>query len=216
MDLAILTTYMQSYSSKRIAEEALSQGHFVECIDHTRTSVVIGGKAPELFFEGENVLEQFSAIIPRIGNNVTRHGVAIVKQFEKSGCYSTAHSKGILRARNKVMALQIFAAAGLPIPKTIFAMSAQELATQMAILGGPPFIIKLQEGTQGVGVVLAESLASAQSIMDSFYKLEAPILVQEYIEESKGEDIRIFVVDNEVVAAMKRSSELGEFRSNFS
>ncbi|PCE66421.1 ATP-grasp domain-containing protein [Sediminicola luteus] len=215
MDIALFTTQIQSYSSRRIAEAGVKLGHYVEAIDHTRTLVALGGTHPQLLFENEDLSGQFHAIIPRIGANVTRHGAAIVKQFEDDGCYSTAHSKGILRARNKVTALQFLAQRKIPMPKTLFAMNAYGLRSQLPLLGKPPYIIKVQEGTQGIGVILAESQAAAHSTIDALCKLDTPIMVQEFIAESKGTDIRMFVVGDKVVASMKRQSGGDEFRANF-
>jgi len=138
----------------------------------------------------------------------------IVKQFEMNGIFSTARSLSITRARNKIRTLQIMSRKGIPIPETLFAINPDNIKEQIEILGGAPVIIKLQEGTQGLGVILAETKKSAKSIIDTFYKMDTSVLLQEYIEESNGEDIRIFVVGNKIVASMKRTSAAGEFRSN--
>ncbi|MEK6152763.1 RimK family alpha-L-glutamate ligase [Flavobacteriaceae bacterium 3-367] len=214
MDIGLLSVSMNVYSTKRLAEEAEKLGHYIELIDHTKCSVKLGLGRPEIYLGEENVTNEFDAIIPRIGAKVTRHGAAIVKQFEMNGIFSTARSLGITRARNKVRTLQIMARKGIPIPETLFSINPDNIEEQINLLGGPPVIIKLQEGTQGLGVILAESKKSAKSIIDTFYKMNTSILIQKYIEESNGEDIRIFVVGHKVVAAMKRRSALGEFRSN--
>jgi ribosomal protein S6--L-glutamate ligase len=205
---------MNVYSTKRIAEEAQKLGHYIEQIDHTKCVVKLGKGKPQIFYLGENITNEFDAVIPRIGTKVTRHGAAIVKQFEMNGIFSTARSLSITRARNKVRTLQIMSRKGIPIPETLFAINPDNITEQIEILGGAPVIIKLQEGTQGLGVILAETKKSAKSIIDTFYKMDTSILVQEYIEESNGEDIRIFVVGDKIIASMKRSSEVGEFRSN--
>ena len=214
MDIGLLSVSMNVYSTKRIAEEAETLGHYIEQIDHTKCSVKLGSGKPQIFCHGENITNVFDAIIPRIGAKVTKHGVAIVKQFEMNGVFSTARSLSISRARNKVRTLQIMARKGIPIPETLFSINPDDIEEQIELLGGMPVIIKLQEGTQGLGVILAETKKSAKSIIDTFYKMDTSILIQRYIEESNGEDVRIIVVGNKIVASMKRTSALGEFRSN--
>lgn len=214
MHICILSVSSNVYSTQRIAEEAEKAGHDVDVIDHTKCTVKLGSGKPQIYFRDENITNIYEAVIPRIGAKVTRHGAAIVKQFEMNGVFSTARSLGITRARNKVRTLQIMARKRIPIPETLFSVNPDNIEEQIKILGGTPVIIKLQEGTQGLGVILAETKKSAKSIIDTFYKMNTSILLQKYIEESNGEDIRIFVVGNKIVASMKRSSALGEFRSN--
>lgn len=214
MDIAILSVSPNVHSTRRIVEEAQNAGHYVELIDHTKCSVKLGDDKPKIYLDDEDVSSEFDAIIPRIGAKVTRHGAAIVKQFEMNNVFSTARSLGITRARNKVRTLQIMARKGIPIPETVFSINPDNIDEQIKLLGGPPVIIKLQEGTQGLGVILAESRKSAKSIIDTFYKMDTSILLQHYIEEANGEDIRIIVVGNKVVASMKRTSDLDDFRSN--
>lgn len=214
MDIGLLSVSMNVYSTKRIADEAVKAGHMVTLIDHTKCSVKLGSGKPQIYLRDENITNDFDAIIPRIGAKVSRHGAAIVKQFEMNGVFSTARSLGITRARNKVRTLQIMARKHIPIPETLFSINPDNIEEQIRILGGTPVIIKLQEGTQGLGVILAETEKSAKSIIDTFYKMDTSILIQKYIEESNGEDIRIIVVGKKVVASMKRISAVGEFRSN--
>lgn len=214
MDIGLLSVSMNVYSTQRIAEEAEKMGHYIEQIDHTKCSVKLGPGKPQIYLREENITNEFHAIIPRIGTKVTRHGASIVKQFEMNGVFSTARSLSILRARNKVQTLQIMSCKGIPIPETLFSINPDNIEEQIKILGGAPVIIKLQEGTQGLGVILAETTKSAKSIIDTFYRMDTGILIQRYIEESKGEDLRIFVVDGKVVASMKRSSAQNDFRSN--
>ncbi|MGB5435738.1 MAG: RimK family alpha-L-glutamate ligase [Maribacter sp.] len=214
MDIGLLSVSMNVYSTKRIAEEAENLGHYIELIDHTKCSVKLGAGKPKVYYFNENITDAFDAIIPRIGSKVTRHGAAIVKQFEMNGVFSTARSLSIIRARNKVRTLQILSRKHIPIPETLFSINPDDISEQIELLGGPPVIIKLQEGTQGLGVILAETKKSAKSIIDTFYKMDTSILIQKFIEESNGEDIRIFVVGSKVVASMKRISDVGEFRSN--
>lgn len=214
MDIAILSVSLNVHSTKRIVEEAQNAGHYVEVIDHTKCSVKLGEGSPQIYLDEENVTNEFDAIIPRIGAKVTRHGAAIVKQFEMNNVFSTARSLGITRARNKVRTLQIMARKGIPIPETVFSINPDNIEEQIKLLGGPPVIIKLQEGTHGMGVILAETKKSAKSIIDTLYKMDTSILLQRYISEANGEDIRIIVVGNKVVASMKRTSDLDDFRSN--
>ncbi|WP_276168548.1 RimK family alpha-L-glutamate ligase [Zobellia alginiliquefaciens] len=214
MDIGLLSVSMNVYSTQRIANEAKNLGHYIEWVDHTKCSVKIGNGQPQVFFREENIIDAFDAIIPRIGTKVTRHGAAVVKQFEMNEVFSSAHSQGISKARNKVKALQFMANKGIPIPDTLFSIDPDNIEQQIELLGGTPLIIKLQEGTHGLGVVLAETKKSAKSIIDTFYKMDTSILLQEFIEESNGEDIRVFVVGNKVIASMKRRSGNDEFRSN--
>lgn len=214
MDIAILSVSLNVYSTARIAEEFEKAGHYVEHIDHTKCSVQLGGEKPQIFYEADNITNEFDAIVPRIGTTVTRHGAAIVKQFEMNNIFSTAKSMGIIRARNKVSTLQMMSQKQIPVPKTVFSINPNNVEHQIELLGGAPIIIKLQEGTQGKGVILAESKKSAKSMIDTLYNMNTSILLQEYIEEANGEDLRIIVVDNKIVAGMKRTSGLDDFRSN--
>ena len=214
MHICLLSVSSNVYSTQRIAEEAEKAGHDVDVVDHTKCTVKLGAGKPQIYFSDENITNTYDAVIPRIGAKVTRHGAAIVKQFEMNGVFSTARSLGITRARNKVRTLQIMARKRIPIPETLFSVNPDNIEEQIKILGGTPVIIKLQEGTQGLGVILAETKKSAKSIIDTFYKMNTSILLQKFIEESNGEDIRIFVVGSKIVASMKRTSALGEFRSN--
>ncbi|MDH5412540.1 MAG: RimK family alpha-L-glutamate ligase [Flavobacteriaceae bacterium] len=214
MNIFILSVGENIYSTKRLFDEALNRGHAVRVINHTKCSVKLGKGRPQIIFEGKNIIDDPDVIIPRIGASVSRHGAAIVKEFEMNGVFSAARSLGILRAQNKVRTLQIMNRKNIPIPQTVFSIDPQNIDEQIELLGGPPVIIKLQEGTQGLGVILAESKKSAKSIIDTFYNMNASILLQEYVEESNGEDIRAIVVGNSVVAAMKRIGEKGDFRSN--
>jgi len=214
MDIAVLSTGANVYSTRRIVDEVEKAGHYVELIDHTKCSVKLGSEKPQIYFGTDNITDEFDAIIPRIGTTVTRHGAAIVKQFEMNDIFATAKSLGIVRARNKATTLQIMTKKGIPVPETVFSINPENVEDQIALLGGPPVIIKLQEGTQGKGVMLAESKKSAKSIIDTLYNMNTSILLQEYIEEAKGVDLRIIVVGNKIVASMKRTSGLDDFRSN--
>ncbi len=214
MKIIILSVGENIYSTQRLVEEAEHRGHQVRVINHTKCSVKLGDGKPQIIFEGDNIINWPDVIIPRIGASVSRHGAAIVKEFEMNNVFSTARSLGILRAQNKVRTLQIMNRKNIPIPQTVFSINPQNIDEQIELLGGPPVIIKLQEGTQGMGVILAESKKSAKSILDALYNMNTNILLQEFVEESNGEDVRAIVVANKVVAAMKRKGEKGEFRSN--
>ncbi len=214
MDVAILSVSLNVYSTARIAEEFGKAGHYVEHIDHTKCSVQLGGERPQIFSGTDNITDEFNAIVPRIGTTVTRHGAAIVKQFEMNQVFSTAQSLGIVKARNKVSTLQLMSKKGIPVPKTVFSINPNNVSDQIELLGGAPVVIKLQEGTQGKGVILAESKKSAKSVIDTLYNMNTGILLQEYIEEANGEDLRIIVIGNKIVASMKRMSGLDDFRSN--
>ncbi len=214
MDIGLLSLSMQVYSTNRIAEEAEKRGHYIEHIDYTKCNVKIGRRAPQIIYKGEDIIDEFDVVVPRIGVKYTKHGSAIVKQFEANNVFSTARSLSILRARDKVLTLQIMTQKGIPIPESLFSINPDTIEQQIHLLGGAPVIIKLLEGTQGLGVILAETDKSAKSIIDTFYKMDADILMQEYIEEANGEDIRIFVVGQKIIASMKRKSVKDDFRSN--
>ncbi|WP_299675907.1 RimK family alpha-L-glutamate ligase [uncultured Tenacibaculum sp.] len=214
MNIFILSVSENIYSTKRIYDEAVKRGHDVSVINHNKCSIKLSGGKREIIYEGENIIDEPDVIIPRIGASVTRHGAAIVKEFEMHGVYSTARSLGILRAQNKVRTLQIMNRKGIPIPDTVFSVNPENIKEQIELLGGAPVIIKMQEGTQGMGVMLAESKKSAKSIIDTFYRMNMSILLQEFIKESNSEDIRVFVVGDKIVSSMKRKGLDDDFRSN--
>ncbi|SNR13906.1 RimK family alpha-L-glutamate ligase [Tenacibaculum jejuense] len=214
MNIFILSVGQNIYSTKRIYDEAVKRGHDVSVINHNKCSIKLSGGKREIIYEGENIIDEPDVIIPRIGASVTRHGAAIVKEFEMNGIYSTARSLGILRAQNKVRTLQIMNRKGIPIPDTVFSVNPENIKEQIELLGGAPVIIKMQEGTQGMGVMLAESKKSAKSIIDTFYRMNMSILLQEFIKESNSEDIRVFVVGDKIVSSMKRKGLDDDFRSN--
>ncbi|WP_299105536.1 RimK family alpha-L-glutamate ligase [uncultured Tenacibaculum sp.] len=214
MNIFILSVGEYIYSTQRIYKEARRRGHKVSVINHLKCSIKLSNGEHQIFYEGENISEKADIIIPRIGASATRHGSDVVKEFEMNNVYTTASSLGILRAQNKVRTLQIMNKASLPIPSTLFSVNPENIAEQIDLLGGAPIIIKLQEGTHGSGVILAESKKSAKSIIDTMYSTNTHILLQEFIKESNSEDIRAFVVGNNVVAAMKRKGLEDDFRSN--
>ncbi len=214
MKIIILSTSENIYSTKRLAEEAKLRNHQVRVINHAQCSVLLGKGKPEIIFNGQNIIDDVDVIIPRIGASLSRHGAAVVKEFEMNGVYSTARSLGILRAQNKVRTLQIMNRKNIPIPKTVFSINPDNIEEQITLLGNAPVIIKLQEGTQGLGVILADSKKSAKSIIGTFINMNTSIMLQEFIEESNGEDVRAIVACGKIIASMKRISVKGDFRSN--
>ncbi len=214
MTIFILSVSEQIYSTQRIYNEANRRGHNVRIINHLKCSIKLANGKSEIIYNGENIIDIPDVIIPRIGASATRHGAAVVKEFELNGTYTTATSLGILQAQNKVRTLQIMNQKNIPFPDTIFAVNPDTIDEQIKLLGGAPIIIKLQEGTHGSGVILAESNKSAKSIIDTMYSTNASILLQEFIKESNSEDIRAFVIGTKVVASMKRKGSENDFRSN--
>lgn len=216
MKIAILSKGPGNYSTKRLREEALKRGHEVEVINYILCEARIEQSKPIVMYKGE-AIGGFDAIIPRIASSYTRYGSAIVRQFEIQGVFTTTSSISIVRSRDKLRSIQILSRAGIGIPKTIFSRGLSDIDTVMEELGGPPIIIKLARGTHGRGVVLAESRKAARSVLQGFYLMDddgTNILMQEYVEESAGTDIRAFVVGSQVVASMKRQSLDDDFRSN--
>lgn len=214
MDIGLLSVSLNVYSTSRILEEARKAGHYIEQIDYTQCSVLLGDGKPKIYIREENISHTFDAIIPRIGLKVTQHGAALVKQFELNGVFSTAKALSILRSRNKIRSLQLLSRKGLPIPKTLFSINPDNVKEQIALLGGAPVIIKIQEGTQGLGVILADSEKSAISVLDTFYKMDVSVFLQEFIGDTHGEDVRIIVIGQKIIASMKRTSHKEDFRSN--
>ena len=213
MKLAILSREPKSYSTQRLVAAATARGHEALIIDHLQCNLVLEKGQPGIIYQGQ-ALEGFDAIIPRIGASVTFYGTAVVRQFEMMKVRTAVDSQAIVRSRDKLRSMQILSRAGLGMPKTAFTNFSQDVPAMIEQVGGAPVIIKLLEGTQGLGVVLAESVKAAQSVIEAFHNLKARIIVQEFIAESKGADLRAFVVDGEVVGAMKRQGKEGEFRSN--
>jgi ribosomal protein S6--L-glutamate ligase len=211
--IAILSRNKKLYSTRKLVEAAEKRGHTVRVIDVLRCYMNITPKSPEIHYRGAK-LERFDAVIPRIGASVTFYGAAVVRQFEVMGTYCVNESVAITRARDKLRSLQLLARRGIGLPVTAFAHSPDDTADIIKLVRGAPVIIKLIEGAQGKGVVLADTDKAASSVIGAFRDLDAYFLVQEFIEEAKGSDIRCFVVGGQVVAAMKRKAAPGEFRSN--
>lgn len=213
MKIALLSRNRGLYSTRRLIEAAEARGHQVKVIDVLRCVMNIAPHRPEIWYRGK-LLEGFDAVIPRIGASVTFYGTAVVRQFEMQGVYCLNESVAITRARDKLRALQLLARKGVGLPCTGFAHAPDDTVGLIKLIGGAPMVIKLVEGTQGQGVVLAETDKAAESVIDAFRELDAYFLVQEFVEEARGTDIRCFVVGDQVVASMQRTARPGEFRSN--
>ena len=213
MKIAILSANPNLYSTKRLIEAGEKKGHEMVVINHTKCDLVIEKKKPGIIYKGEEITN-VDAVIPRIGASVTFYGTAVVRQFEMMKVFSATESQALVRSRDKLRSLQILSRAGLGLPKTVFSNYSKEVSGIIDKVGGAPLVIKLLEGTQGLGVVLADNRNSAESILEAFNGLQARVIVQEFIKEAKGADIRAFVVDGVVVGAMKRQGKEGEFRSN--
>jgi ribosomal protein S6--L-glutamate ligase len=213
MKIAILSRDPHLYSTRRLKEAGEKRGHEMQVINPLKCDLVIEKKKPQIFYNGIP-LEGIDAIIPRIGASVTFYGTAVVRQFEMMKVFTTVESQALIRSRDKLRSLQMLSRAGLGLPKTVFTNYSKNNAAVIEKVGGAPCIIKLLEGTQGVGVVLAETKSAAVSVLDAFQGLQARVVVQEFIKEANGSDIRAFVVDGVVIGAMKRQGQEGEFRSN--
>lgn len=213
MKIGILSRNPKLYSTRRLVEAAEARGHEVHVIDTMRCYMNITSMKPEVHYKGEN-LTGFDAVIPRIGASVTFYGTAVLRQFEMMSVYPLNESVAISRSRDKLRALQLLSRKGIGLPVTGFAHRPDDVDDLIKMVGGAPLVIKLLEGTQGIGVVLAETKGAAESVIEAFMGLQANILVQEFIKEAGGADIRCFVVGGKVVASMKRQGKEGEFRSN--
>jgi len=213
MNIAILSRDQRLYSTRRLRESGEKRGHKVEIINHMKCVLLIEKKNPMVLYNGKR-LDYFDAIIPRIGASVTFYGAAVVRQFEMMKVFTAIESQALIRSRDKLRSMQILSRAGLGMPKTIFMDYSRDTEGAIEAVGGAPVVIKLLEGTQGLGVVLAENKKAAQSVIEAFHGLHARIMIQEFIKEAKGADIRAFVVDGEVIGAMRRQARDGEFRSN--
>ncbi len=213
MKIGILSTNRNLYSTRRLIEAGQQRGHEVQVINHKRCYMNIATHRPAVHYKGQPMVG-FDAIIPRIGASITFYGTAVVRQFEMMGVYCLNESVAITRSRDKLRALQLLSRRGIGMPVTGFANSPDDTDDLLELVGGAPVVIKLLEGTQGVGVVLAETRKAAESVIEAFRGLEANFLVQEFVKEAGGSDIRCFVIGEKVVAAMLRQGKEGEFRSN--
>ena len=213
MRIVLLSRNSALYSTRRIKEAGEERGHEVRVIDYLRCYMNITSRNPQILYQG-TPLEGVDAVVPRIGASNTFYGTAVVRQFEMMDVFAANESQAISRSRDKLRCLQILSKQGIGLPVTGFAHSTKDIDGLINIVGGAPLVIKLLEGTQGIGVVLTETQQAATSVIEAFRGLDANILVQEFIKEAKGADLRCFVIDGKVVAAMKRQGAPGEFRSN--
>ena len=213
MRFVILSQNPNLYSTKRLIEAGEKKGHEMIIVDHAKCNLVIEKKNPTIIYKGKEITD-IDGVIPRIGASVTFYGTAVVRQFEMMKVFTATESQALVRSRDKLRSLQILSRAGLGLPKTVFSNYSKDVSQIIDAVGGAPLVIKLLEGTQGLGVVLADNKNSAESILEAFNGLQARVIVQEFIKEAKGADIRVFIVDGIVVGAMKRQGKEGEFRSN--
>ena len=213
MRIVILSRNPKLYSTRRLVEAATKRKHEVFVVDHLKCNIEIERRAPKIYYKGEYI-ENIDAIIPRIGASVTFYGTAVIRQFEMMKVFTAVSSIALTRSRDKLSSLQILARAGVGLPKTVFTNYTKEVEHVINSVGGTPLVLKLLEGTQGLGVVLAETPNAATSVLEAFNGLGARVIAQEFIKEACGADIRAFVVDGKVVGAMKRQGKEGEFRSN--
>ena len=213
MNIAVLSTKASLYSTRRLLAAGEQRGHRMRLINHMKCNIFIENGCPTVLYKNTS-LEDLDAIIPRIGSSVTEYGAAVIRQFEMMQVLTPTHSDGLLRARNKLKSLQLLSMSGLNLPKTIFTNYSKDVDYLIQSVGGVPLIIKLLEGSQGLGVVLAEHYHAAESIINAFNKLKAKIIVQEFIQEARGVDLRALVVGGKVIAAMKRTARAGDFRAN--
>ncbi|MEX2463066.1 MAG: 30S ribosomal protein S6--L-glutamate ligase [Balneolaceae bacterium] len=211
--IAILSRNRSLYSTKRLIEAIEKRGHRAVVLDHLKCDIVIEQDRPTIYYHGEEV-KNVSAVIPRIGASVTFYGAAVVRQFEMMNIPTAIESQALVRSRDKLRSLQILARSNIGMPKTVFTNYSKEVDKIIDSVGGAPLIVKLLEGTQGYGVVLAPTKKAAESMIEAFHSMKARVIVQEFISEAKGADIRAFVIGNRVVGAMKRQGKEGEFRSN--
>ncbi|WP_109098685.1 30S ribosomal protein S6--L-glutamate ligase [Aquimarina sp. AU58] len=213
MNIKILSRGTSLYSTNALVQAAVKRKHNVQVIDPLNCDIIIEKQKPEIYYRGKK-LDHVDAVIPRIGASITFYGTAVVRQFELMNVFTTLKSQALLQSRDKLRSLQILSKAGLGLPKTVFTNYSKDVSEVISHVGGAPLIIKLLEGTQGLGVVLAETKTAAESVLEAFNGLQARVIVQEFIKEAKGADIRVLVVDEQVVGAMKRQGKEGEFRSN--
>ncbi|SDQ38961.1 SSU ribosomal protein S6P modification protein [Pseudoxanthomonas sp. CF385] len=213
MKLAILSRNSKLYSTRRLVEAARQRGHTARVLDPLRCYMRISSSGFQLHYKGRS-LADYDAVIPRIGASITRYGTAVLRQFELMGTYSPNPSDAILRARDKLRAHQLLAAQGIDLPVTVFGDNPDDTTDLLSMLGPPPHVIKLNEGAQGAGVMLTEKPSASRSVVEALRGLYASFVVQEFIGEAAGADLRCFVVGDEVVASMRRQAPEGDFRSN--
>jgi ribosomal protein S6--L-glutamate ligase len=213
MNIIILSRNPALYSTNSLVRAARRRQHYVKVLDHMQCDIQIITSRPKLKYQDQEI-KNFDAVIPRIGSSATSYGSAIIRQFESMGCFTTLSSDALLKARDKLSCLQILAANGIGVPKSLISNNYFSINNMIEDIGSLPAIVKLINGTHGLGVILAESKSNAESIMEAFYKTKQEVMLQEFIKEAHGADIRIFIVNDEIVGTMKRQAGPGEFRSN--
>ncbi len=213
MNIIILSRNPALYSTQSLFVAAKNRGHFVRVIDHQYCDLKITNKKLEVYYETEKI-ENYDVIIPRIGNTVTSYGAAVVRQFQQMGVFSTLDHEALLKARDKLSSLQLLASNGIGVPNTLVSNNSYIIPELLENLNSMPVIIKLLSGTHGIGVIKADDANTAEAIIESYQKLKQKVLLQEFVEEANGADIRVFIVDDEVVGVMQRQAKEGEFRSN--
>jgi len=213
--VGILSRRRSLYTTRRLVESALKLGHEARVLNPLHCFLVLSRRAPEIYYRGlEARVLDLDVVLPRIGASITEHGLAVVNQFDMMGVPLVNNSQPIARSRDKLRSLQLLSRAGIDIPKTVMVSDPSQIHRALAIVGGPPAVLKVVKGTQGIGVILAETEQAALTVLETFWNLGMNILVQEFIEESEGRDIRALVVGDRVVTAMRRQAGIGEFRSN--
>ncbi len=213
MNLLVLSRNPELYSTQSIVNAGRKRGHYMRVIDHMYCDLIIDKGKLSVMYHGE-IIEDFHAVIPRIGNTATNYGSAVVRQFEQMGVFSTLDHESLLRARNKISSLQLLASQGIGVPKTVISNTSYSIPDALDALGSMPAIIKLEKGTHGIGVILAEKRKQAETMLETFHKLRERVLMQEFIEEAGGADIRVLIVDDKITGVMQRQAQAGEFRSN--
>lgn len=214
MKIAVLSRNRSLYSTRRLVQTAIKRGHEVIVIDPLKCNIIMEKNQPQIYYGYKHKLDYIDAIIPRIGASITFYGSAVIRQFEMMNIFSIVDSNALLRSRDKLRSMQLLSREGIDFPKTVYTNMRSDVKEVIKSVGGVPLIVKSLEGTQGLGVMLLESKKAAISVIEAFNSLKAETMVQEFIAEAGGADIRVFVVDNKVVGTMKRQGKPGEFRSN--
>jgi ribosomal protein S6--L-glutamate ligase len=213
MNIVVLSRNPSLYSTQAIVEAGKKRGHYVRVLDHMLCDLIIENGNPQIFYNFQK-LENIHAVIPRIGSSATSYGSTVIRQFENMHVFTTLNAEPLLQARNKLTCMQMLSKHGINVPKTGIGNNIYTISSMIDHIGQPPHIIKLATGTQGIGVILSESKSNAESIIEAFQRTEEKVMVQKFIAESKGSDIRVFIIDGQVVGVMKRQAKPGEFRSN--
>jgi len=213
MNIAILSRNPSLYSTASLVRAGRRRHHYVRVLDHMQCDICIETSKPQVYYQGQ-LVKNIDVIIPRIGSSATTYGASVIRQFESMGVHSTLSAEPLLKARDKLSCLQLLAAEGIGVPKSMVSNNYFSISEMIDRIGDLPAIIKLINGTHGLGVILAENKSNAESIMEAFYKAKQKVMLQEYIEEAKGADVRVFIVGDEIVGVMKRQAKEGEFRSN--